>query len=218
MMTYGAYLDRDVSIGRSAVIIAVADTGIAILAGIAIFPLVFTYGLEPSAGPGLTFITLPIAFGTIGGGVLIGSVFFLLLSIAAITSAISLLEPVVARVEEVVPLSRRVLAAIAGVLVWVLGIGTVLSFNLWADYFPLAPLGFLADKTFFDALDYVALNILMPTVGLMMSLFAGWVLSGEAVEEALGARGRRWFPLWRFSLRFVAPLGVISIFVANVLM
>lgn len=218
MMTYGAYLDKDVSIGRSAVIIAVADTGIAIMAGIAIFPLVFTYGLEPTAGPGLTFITLPIAFGTIGGGVLIGSVFFLLLSIAAVTSAISLLEPVVAWAEEVVDMSRRKLAVITGILVWLLGIGTVLSFNLWADYRPLAPLGILADKTFFDTLDYVALNILMPTVGAMVSLFAGWVLTRESVEEALGVRGRRWLPLWHFSLRYVAPLGVVSIFVANVLM
>ncbi|WP_339831024.1 sodium-dependent transporter [uncultured Parvibaculum sp.] len=218
MMTYGAYLDRDVSIGRSAVIIALADTAIAIIAGIAIFPLVFTYGLEPSAGPGLTFITLPIAFGTIGGGVLIGSVFFILLAIAAVTSAISLLEPVVAWAEEVLPLPRRLLAPLIGVLAWLLGIGTVLSFNLWADFHPLAAFGLLPGMTVFDVLDYVILNMLMPTVGLLMSLFAGWVLTRASVEEALGAAGTRWLPLWRFSLRYVAPLGVVSIFVANVLM
>ncbi|MBX3490382.1 sodium-dependent transporter [Parvibaculum sp.] len=217
MMTYGAYLDRSVSIGRSAVIIALADTAIAVLAGVAIFPLVFTYGLEPSAGPGLTFITLPIAFGTIGGGVLIGSAFFLLLSIAAVTSAISLLEPVVAWVEEAVDMSRRKLAVIAGILVWILGFGTVLSFNHWSDFHPFAPLGILAGMTVFDVLDYVVLNIVMPTVGLLMSLFVGWVLTREKVEEALGVSGARWVGFWRFSLRFVAPLGVVSIFVANVL-
>ncbi|MEX2249044.1 MAG: sodium-dependent transporter [Parvibaculum sp.] len=218
MMTYGAYLDKDVSIGRSAVVIAVADTVVALLAGIAIFPLVFTYGLEPSSGPGLTFITLPIAFGTIGGGIVIGAVFFVLLSVAAITSAISLLEPVVAWVEEGVRLPRAALAVIVGALAWVAGIGTVLSFNLWAEYYPLAPLGFMEKKTVFDVLDFTTSNIVMPAVGFLMSLFAGWVLTRETVEEALGARGRRWLPLWRFSLRYVAPLGVVSIFVANVLM
>lgn len=218
MMTYGAYLDEDASIGRSAVIIAAADTLVALLAGVAIFPLVFTYGLEPSSGPGLTFITLPIAFGTIGSGILIGAAFFLLLSVAAITSAISLLEPVVAWVEEGVRLPRKWLALIVGAAAWVLGIGTVLSFNAWADFYPLARFGLMADKTVFDVLDFTTSNIVMPTVGLLMSLFAGWVLSGAMVEEALGARGRLWFRLWRFALRYIAPLGVVSIFVANVLM
>lgn len=218
MMTYGAYLDKDASIGRAAVIIAVADTLVAITAGIAIFPLVFTYGLEPSSGPGLTFITLPIAFGTIGSGVIIGGVFFLLLSVAALTSAISLLEPVVAWIEEGIRISRPRLAMIAGGLAWLAGMGTVLSFNILADYHPLAAVGLMPGKTIFDVLDFTASNVVMPTVGLLMSLFAGWVLSGPQVEAALGARGALWFPLWRFALRYVAPLGVVSIFVANVLM
>lgn len=218
MMTYGAYLDEEASIGRAAVVIAVADTLVAITAGIAIFPLVFTYGLEPSSGPGLTFITLPIALGTIGSGVIIGGMFFLLLSVAALTSAISLLEPVVAWAEEGIHIPRRWLAILVGGLAWLAGMGTVLSFNVLADYHPLAPLGLMVDKTIFDVLDFTASNIVMPTVGLLMSLFAGWVLSGPQVEAALGARGALWFPLWRFALRYVAPLGVVSIFVANVLM
>lgn len=218
MMTYGAYLDKNVSIGRSAVFIALADTTVAILAGIAIFPLVFTYGLEPSSGPGLTFITLPIAFGTIGSGVIIGAVFFFLLSVAAVTSAISLLEPVVAWVEEGIRLPRPALAIIVGALAWIAGIGTVLSFSAWADFHPMAAFGVMETKTVFDVLDFTTSNIIMPTVGLLMSLFAGWVLSGPLVEEALGAKGKAWFPLWRFALRFIAPVGVVSIFVANVLM
>lgn len=218
MMTYGAYLDKDASIGRAAVIIAVADTIVALLAGIAIFPLVFTYGLEPSSGPGLTFITLPIAFGTIGSGVVIGAVFFLLLSVAAVTSAISLLEPIVAWLEEGVGLGRKWLAVIVGAVAWVAGIGTVLSFNWWEDFHPMASFGVMQEMTIFDVLDFTTSNIIMPTVGLMMSLFAGWVLSGKVVAEALGDGAKAWFPLWRFALRFLAPLGVISIFVANVLM
>ena len=218
MMTYGAYLDKEASIGRAAVIIVIADTIVALLAGIAIFPLVFTYGLEPGEGPGLTFITLPIAFGTIGGGILIGTVFFFLLSVAAVTSAISLLEPVVAWVEEGIRLPRPALAVIVGTLAWVAGIGTVFSFNLWESYYPLARFGVMAGMTIFDVLDFTTSNIIMPAVGLLMSLFAGWVLSGPTVEEALGVKGKAWFRLWRFSLRYIAPLGVISIFVAKVLM
>ncbi|PKQ03745.1 MAG: sodium-dependent transporter [Alphaproteobacteria bacterium HGW-Alphaproteobacteria-12] len=218
MMTYGAYLDKEASIGRAAVIIVIADTVVALLAGIAIFPLVFTYGLEPGEGPGLTFITLPIAFGTIGGGILIGTVFFFLLSVAAVTSAISLLEPVVAWVEEGIRLPRPALAVIVGALAWVAGIGTVFSFNLWETYYPLARFGVMAGMTIFDVLDFTTSNIIMPAVGLLMSLFAGWVLSGPTVEEALGVRGKAWFRLWRFSLRYIAPLGVTSIFVAKVLM
>ncbi|MEQ9528761.1 MAG: sodium-dependent transporter [Parvibaculaceae bacterium] len=218
MMTYGAYLDKNVSIGRSAVFIALADTTVAILAGIAIFPLVFTYGLEPSSGPGLTFITLPIAFGTIGSGIIIGSVFFFLLSVAAVTSAISLLEPVVAWVEEGIRLPRPALAVIVGLVAGIAGIGTVFSFSAWADFHPMAVFGLMEEMTIFDVLDFTTSNIIMPTVGLLMSLFVGWVLSGPVVEEALGAKGKAWFQLWRFALRFQAPLGVVSIFVANVLM
>lgn len=218
MMTYGAYLDKDASIGAAAVVIAVADTVVAILAGIAIFPLVFTYGLAPSSGPGLTFITLPIAFGTIGSGILIGAVFFVLLSVAAVTSAISLLEPIVAWLEEGIGLGRKWLAVIVGAVAWVAGIGTVLSFNWWADFHPMAAFGVMEEMTIFDVLDFTTSNFIMPTVGLMMSLFAGWVLSGKVVAEALGDGAKAWFPLWRFALRFLAPLGVISIFVVNVLM
>lgn len=218
MMTYGAYLEEDVSIGQSAIVIAVADTVVAILAGIAIFPLVFSYGLEPSSGPGLTFITLPIAFGTIGNGALIGGAFFILLSVAAVTSAISLLEPIVAWIEEGVHVSRKWLAVIVGAVAWVAGLGTVFSFNSWSDFHPMARFGVMEKMTVFDVLDFTTANLIMPTVGLLIALFAGWVLSGPVVEAALGAGGKAWFPWWRFALRFIAPLGVVSIFVANVLM
>lgn len=218
MMTYGAYLEQDVSIGRSAVIIAVVDTIVAITAGIAIFPLVFSFGLEPSSGPGLTFITLPIAFGSISGGVVIGTIFFLLLAVAALTSAISLLEPLVAWAEETYQITRRRLAIMVGAAGWLVGFATVFSFNYWSDFFPLAPLGLMVDKTIFDVFDFSVSNIVMPVVGLMLALFAGWALTRETVVAALGAERARWFSFWRFMLRYIAPLGVISIFVANVLM
>lgn len=218
MMTYGAYLEQDVSIGRAAIIVAIVDTLTAITAGIAIFPLVFTFGLEPSSGPGLTFITLPIAFGSIGGGVVIGTVFFVLLAVAALTSAISLLEPLVAWAEESFQITRRRLAIMVGGAAWLVGFATVFSFNFWSEFYPLAPLGLMTDKTIFDVFDFSISNIVMPGVGLMIALFAGWALRRETVMVALGAERARWFSFWRFMLRYVAPLGVVSIFVANVLM
>jgi len=218
MMSYGAYLDETESIGTSAIIIAIADTSVAILAGVAIFPLVFTYGLEPASGPGLTFVTLPIAFGAIPGGALVGVVFFLLLSVAAVTSSISLLEPAVAYAVEKSSLGRPALALIIGGASWLLGFLTIFSFNRLADLHPLASLGLMPDKTFFDIFDFTTSNIVMPSVGFLMAVFVGWVLSGDVVAQALGAQKARWFGLWRFLIRYIAPLGVISIFVVNVVL
>ncbi|MBI1260731.1 MAG: sodium-dependent transporter [Rhizobiales bacterium] len=218
MMTYGAYVDEKESISSSAIIIAIADTSVAILAGIAIFPLVFTYGLEPGSGPGLTFVTLPIAFGTLGSGIIVGIAFFTLLSVAAITSSISLLEPTVAWAEEKFTLSRVKLSILIGFGAWLLGFLTVFSFNHLAGFHPLAGLGLMKDKTFFDIFDFTTSNIVMPSVGFLMAVFAGWVLSSGVVAKALGAEKAVWFPFWRFLIRYVAPLGVISIFVANVLL
>ena len=217
MMAYGAYLDEQVSIPKSAVIIVLADTGVAILAGFVIFPLVFTFALEPGAGAGLVFATLPIAFGQMDNGVLIGTLFFLLLTVAAITSAISLLEPTIAWADEKFETPRPQLAFIVGVSAWGLGLATVLSFNLWSKVFPLASLGVLEDKTFFDVFDFSVTSLVMPTIGLLIALFAGWALSKETVQEALGVGDSALFTLWRFSLRVLVPLAILGIFLSNLL-
>ena len=215
MMTYGAYLDRDVSIGRSALWIAGADTLVALLAGLAIFPLVFSFALEPGAGPGLIFVTLPTAFGQLGS--LVGGLFFLLLTVAAVTSAISLLEPVVSWSEERFGASRPLTAIVAGIAAWFLGIASALSFNAWAGFAPLAPFGIMETSTVFDVFDFSVTNLLMPTIGLLMSLLAGWALTGATVADALGTSAEtRWFKLWRFAIRFLAPAGVVAIFIVNV--
>lgn len=218
MMTYGAYLDEDVSIPKSAAIIAIADTGVAILAGLAIFPLVFSFALEPSAGPGLIFVTVPIAFGQMDAGLLVGTMFFVLLTVAAITSAISLLEPAVAYMEEALTLSRRATALLVGGACWVLGLASAFSFNDWSDFYPVASLGVLVDQTVFDVFDFVVTSWVQPGVGILMAVFAGWILSRSTVIEALNLDNpdALWFRLWYFLVRVVCPIAVLLVFASAV--
>ena len=169
MMAYGAYLPQDVSIPKTAVVIAGADTLVAIMAGLVIFPLVFANGLAPGEGPGLIFVTLPIAFGNMPAGSLFGAVFFLLLLFAAITSSIAIMEPAVAWVEEQRSLNRKTSAAIVTSCIWLLGIGSVLSFNIWAEVKPVA------GKTIFDLVDYLTANLMMPIGGMLIAIFAGGI-------------------------------------------
>ena len=218
MMTYGAYLDEDVNIPRSAVIIVIADTSVALLAGLAIFPLVFSFALEPSAGPGLIFVTVPIAFAQMETGFLVGTMFFVLLSVAAVTSAISLLEPAVAYIEEAFMLSRRATAILVGTACWVVGIATAFSFNDWSSFYPLASYGVLTDKTIFDVLDFVVTSWVQPAVGILMAVFVGWALSQETVAEALNVEDTNalWFRFWTFLIRVVCPLAVLFVFAGAV--
>jgi len=205
IMVYGSYLPDDASIGHTTVSIALADTVVAIMAGMAIFPLVFAYGLEAGSGPGLIFVTLPIAFGQMPYGQIFGTGFFILLLFAAWTSSISLLEPAVAWLVENRGIARPKSAAIAGLIAWTLGIGSVLSFNLWQDYK-------IFDKTYFDIMDYVTSNILLPLGGLLIAIFTAWLMSRKAVVAELGLGEGFVFQVWLFVVRFVAPIGVVVIF------
>ncbi len=215
MMAYGAYLPREVSITRSALVIAGADTLVAMLAGIAIFPIVFANGLDPGEGPGLIFVTLPIAFGQMPGGVLFGTIFFVLLTFAAVTSAIAVLEPIVAWVQEYYMVRRWRIAVAVGCGAWVLGLGTVFSFNLWSAWRPLGFLATFSQKTFFDLLDYATVNLLIPLGGMLLSVFVGWRMSRTAVLAELGLSDGVGFKVWLFLLRVVAPLAILGVFVTN---
>ena len=146
MITYGAYLPEDVSIFQTSVIVAAADTAVALIAGLAILPIVFAYGLDVSEGPGLIFATLPIAFGQMPFGTFFGTLFFIMLSFAAFTSAISLLEPTVAWIVERFSVTRLRAVMVSGTVLWVLSLGTVFSFSNWSEIT-------LFGKTFFDNLD-----------------------------------------------------------------
>jgi NSS family neurotransmitter:Na+ symporter len=211
MITYAAYMPREYSLKASATIICVGDTLAALLAGFAIFPIVFASGLDPAEGPGLIFVTLPIAFGNMTGGHIIGSLFFLLLLFAAYTSALGMLEPLVAWLEERKPGKRKQMAMIAGTAVWVLGLGSVFSFSFMADMQPLAFLGI--EKNFFGIADFTVANVLAPVNALLIALFAGWVLRKVVIDEEFRPDSDAWKTYWRFANRYLAPAALIIVMI-----
>jgi NSS family neurotransmitter:Na+ symporter len=211
IMAYGAYVPSNASIGSTVGIIAGLDTLVAVVAGLAIFPIVFANGLEPGQGPGLMFVTVPLAFGQFPLGAVFGTLFFLLVSFAAITSAISLSEPALAYLVEEYNAKRARVAISFGVLSWVLGIGTVLSFNVWAD------LHIVGSLTFFDFVDYVSQNVLLPLGGLLIALFAAWVLPRTVIGSQLGLHKPWVNVVWKLLCGVLAPLGVFAVFVGAIL-
>ena len=204
IMAYGAYLPEHISIPRASLTIAALDTCVALLAGIAIFPIMFSYGLQPhEAGAGLIFKVLPIAFGKMPMGNIVGLLFFVLLMFAAWTSAISLLEPATAWLVERKGLTRVRAAAYTGGLAWVLGIGSLLSLNLWSEVK-------LFGMTFFGLMEYLSINIMLPLGGLLIAVFAGWFMSRVSTSEELNLTGYG-YKAWKLGVRFIAPLGVLLI-------
>lgn len=210
IMIYGSYLSQKSSITFNCFTIAIADTSVAILAGVAIFPIVFTYGLEPAGGPGLIFMTLPIAFGQMPFGTFFGTLFFVLLMFAAWTSSISLLEPAVTWLVENRNMTRVKATALAGLIAWLLGLVTVLSFNHWAFSFSFA--GVVKENGFFDIFDILTSNILLPVGGLLVAIFAAWLMSRSSTVDELGMGDGIGYKAWRFAVRYIAPFGVIIIF------
>jgi len=184
---------------------------VAILAGLAIFPIVFANGLEAGQGPGLIFNTLPLAFGQMTGGVIFGTIFFILLVFAAWTSAISLIEPAVAWLVEKFSITRMTSSVICGVVTWVAGLGTVYSFNTWSKI-EIFNGTFLDGKSFFDLLDYLTSNIMLPLGGILICIFAAWVMSEKSRREELKIKHEGAYKLWRFLARYITPIGVIFIF------
>jgi NSS family neurotransmitter:Na+ symporter len=215
MMIYGAYVPKDVSLTRSAVIIAGADTLIALLAGLMIFPIVFANGLNPAEGPGLIFKTLPTAFVGMPGGAVFGALFFLLLVFAAITSIIAIIEPIVAYAEDRWHMQRKTGCIVFGFLAWLIGIATVLSFNLWKDVTPLGMFDVFAGKTVFDLIDYFTANVMMPLGAILIALFVGWRMKPGVLVSELNF-GNPWlFNTWMWMIRVVAPLAILGILISG---
>ena len=205
ILMYGAYVPRHVSITSAAVAISLVDTGIALAAGMAIFPVVFANGMSPSSGPGLIFQTLPIAFGHMPFGYLFALLFFLMLMFAAFTSTISLLEPPVAWCMETFHLTRIKASWLMGFFIWLIGIGTVLSFNYWSD---LKLLGL----NIFELIDYITANIMLPLGGLCVAIFTGWILSRDFIRRELQVEDRWMFRSWRFTMRYITPCLILLVF------
>lgn len=206
LITYSAYMPPEFSLRSSATVICIGDTLVALLAGLAIFPIVFANNLDPGEGPGLIFITLPVAFGNMPAGQIIGTLFFLLMFFAAYTTALGMLEPIVAWLEEKYPGKRKQLALIAGFSIWLLGLGSVLSFSIAADFHPLGFLGL--ERNFFGIADFAIANILLPINALLIAVFAGWVLSKRSVDEEFAQDSSGWRAYWRFANRYVAPIAI----------
>jgi NSS family neurotransmitter:Na+ symporter len=205
VMVYGSYLQRHVSIARTTIYIALADTMLGLLVGLAIYALVFANNLAPNAGPGLIFQTLPIAFGNMPWGSLIATLFFMLVAFAAWTSAISLVEPTVAWIVENTKISRKVSAVALGLAVWLLGITVVLSFNDWQH------VKILFGLNIFETLDKLTSTILLPLGGLLMALFAGYFMKRDHVQDELNLDNRG-FKLWRITNNYISPIAIIAVF------
>ena len=209
MMTYGSYLPRSISISQSVIIIVLADTMVALLAGLVIFPAVFNNGLDPAAGAGLIFQTLPVAFAQMPGGYVFSVLFFLMLSVAGITSMVGLVESVNAWAEGRFNISRHRSATIVVGSVAVLSIVSLMSYNVIGDLS-------MGGRNFNDVMDYFSNQVLLPLGGLLIAVFAGWVMSSEATRDELASLGPKGYALWHFTIRFVVPPAVLVIFVMGV--
>ncbi len=209
IITYGSYLNKETDIFKSSVSIAGLDMGIAILSGIAIFPAVFAMGMAPEAGEGLTFKILPLVFNQIPGGNILTILFFLLLTIAALTSAISLLEVMVSYATDEHNWTRKRATIIMAAIAFAVGVPSALSSGLWKDVE-------IFGLTFFRLADYITANILLPLGGILIAIFAGWAWGKEVKKEMLSGSGNeKLFKIWLFAVRVVAPLAVGIVMISN---
>lgn len=204
VMVYGSYLGKHESIGQTTLFIAILDTALGLLTGLAIYALVFANQLEPGAGPGLIFQTLPIALGSMPAGNLFATLFFVLVGFAAWTSSISLVEPAVAWVIENTKLSRKVASMILGLVIWLIGITVILSFNEWQDVKIAFGLGI------FDSLDKLTSTVMLPLGGLLMAIFAGYLMKKKHINDELRLTG--WaFHFWEITNKVIAPIAVVTV-------
>lgn len=216
MVSYGSYLKQDVNLLSTARTVIIWDIIFSLMAGLMIFPILFSNNLDPAAGPGLIFVTLPIAFGQMSFGIVLGTLFFILLTFAALTSSISILEPLTEFLEERTPLNRKMSAIVGGVTTWAIGILALLSFNVLSDFsvFSITIGGEVKPQGIFDALDYVTSKIMLPLTGLGTVIFVGWFVNQQSIKSELGLSGGKW-SAWQIVVKFIAPIGVIAVFLTE---
>jgi NSS family neurotransmitter:Na+ symporter len=194
MITYGSYLSKDTNIGSSSVMIASADTLVALVAGLMIFPIVFMVGMDPAEGLGLIFTALPAVFADMPAGNIIGGAFFALAFIAAITSSISLLEGTTAFIEENSSFSRPTAAILMGFFAFMIGAGAVYSSDFGGQF-----------------VDWMAGSFLLPLGGLLVAVFAGWVIPKSLMRQELSHASNGLFGFFHFCVKYIVPpaIGVI---------
>ena len=211
IITYGSYVSKSDNLTAISIEVVALDTIIAIMAGIAIFPAVFAYGIEPTSGPSLVFKTLPNVFQQMPGGMLWGILFFFLLGVAALTSSVSLLEVVTAFVSEQLKIKRHLAIFLSALLITIIGIFCSLSQGPLSDVL-------IFKHNIFDLLDRLSANWMLPFGGLFTSLFVGWRMKKSDLEDELSNGGLlkvRAVSLLRFVLRWVAPTGIFIVFLYN---
>jgi NSS family neurotransmitter:Na+ symporter len=207
LIAYGAYLDDKAYIPKMAFIIVIADTAIAIIAGLIVFPIVFANGLEPAAGTSLVFKTLPLAFGQMPLGSMFAAIFFAMLFFAAFTSAIALLEPMVAFIMDACNWTRTKAAAIVGLVLWIVAMIPLLGLNYWQDIHVMG-------KNLFDFTDDFTANVMIPLGALLLCIFVGWVMTKRDCADGLQLNeASLGFSVWRLIVRFVAPILILVIFI-----
>jgi NSS family neurotransmitter:Na+ symporter len=209
MMAYGSYLPKDFSISQSVFIIVIADTAVALLAGLVIFPAVFNFGLDPAAGPGLLFQTLPVAFAQMPGGYLFSVLFFLMLAVAGITSMVGLVESVNSWVEERFSLSRHASALLVVGSISVLSIISIMSYNVLDELR-------IGGRNFNDAADYFSNQILLPLGGLLIAIFAGWFMRSEHSRDEFSTLPDAGYRIWYALIRYLVPPVLLVIFIMGV--
>lgn len=214
LITYGSYIKGPAPLGPTAVTIAIADTSVALIAGLMIFPIVLAVGLDPAAGPTLVFQTLPFAFQTMPGGALIGLLFFILILVAAITSSISLLEVPVAWGIGEMGWSRRTSSLVFGGGAFVIGVACLLGYNVWSDVRPLGFWPLFADTDILDTVDGFTGKVMLPLVAFFTAVFVGWKADRRLVEEMTGLSGF-WLSVWRALIAWLCPLAVGVILVTG---
>ena len=212
LITYGSYIDKKNNLVNTAINVTVADTAIAILAGVAIFPAVFAFGIEPSSGPGLVFITLPNVFQQMHGGFIFSILFFLLLTVAALTSSISILEVVVAYFHEELKMNRKIATIFATALITLLGIICSLSMGTFKDYT-------FFGMNIFDLIDWISANLMLPLGGLFISLFVGWKLGRKKVRAEIEKGGSIrdvFLSVFMFLVKIIAPIAIAIVFLNGI--
>jgi len=216
MLTYGSYMSKKDSVPNSAVQIVVLDTVIALIAGVAIFTSVFSVGLDPAAGPGLIFHTLPSVFIKMPGGYIFSILFFVLLTIAALTSSISLLQVVVSYFVDERKWKRHVAVTVLAGVIFLLGVPSALSYNVLSDFK-------IFDLNFFDLVDFLASNVLLPLGGMLIAIFVGWVWSFDKVLINLKEGAEKLFDeypgvitFWKIFLKFFAPILIFLVLLHSI--
>ncbi len=209
IMAYGSYMPDNAPIAKTVFVVAAMDTCVALLAGLAIFPMVFASpAIEPGTGPGLLFVSLPIAFGSMPAGMLFGTLFFALISVAAWTSSISLIEPAVAWLTDTGRATRKQAGIILGFLCWAVGVGSALSFNLWSEF------RFFGKFDWFEFSDFITANIMLPVGGILMSIFVAHLMSKSVVEAEMDLQGKA-FKAWYLILKWLSPALVGAVFLTG---